>query len=317
VAELVTVKPPFISVVVPAWNRERTIGDCLSSILRTDYPSDRREVMVVDNASTDRTAEIIAGYPVRCLYEPYRGASAARNRGIEASRGDIVAFIDSDCISTKRWLTDLAAGFVDVETFAAAGEIVAYPPATPAERFHAMRKSRWQASALSLSRPFPVAANVAFRRETFERIGLFDTRFRGMEDMDFGWRFFGAGLKLVYKERALVFHRHRATGWGLFKQHVSWGYGGALLHQKYSLPWSIGKELRKYGELLVAVGTGARAAVRHSRRGGDQMEFYYPWYDVVRKIGLRVGALYAMVHGLPPATEARWMIQGDTPSRAN
>jgi glycosyltransferase involved in cell wall biosynthesis len=303
VAELVNISPPFVSVVVPVWNRERIIGDCLASILRADYPVDRREVVVVDNASTDRTADVIAGYPVRCLYEGQRGPSAARNRGIEVSRGDIVAFIDSDCIATKRWLAELAAGFVDEETFAVAGEIVAYPPSTPAERYHAMRKSRWQASALSLGRPFAVTANVAFRRTTFDRIGLFDLRFRTGEDKDFGWRFFDAALKLVYREGALVFHRHRPTGWGLFRQNLMWGYGAALLHQKYGLPWSPAKELRKYAELVGAVGPMSRAGIRFLRRGGDHMEIYYPWYEVIRRAGLRVGALYGMVHRLPPAPE--------------
>ncbi|MDP8955768.1 MAG: glycosyltransferase [Actinomycetota bacterium] len=312
-AELVTVDGPFVSVVVPVWNGERTIGDCLASVLRAEYPAERREVIVVDNASRDRTAEIVARYPVRCVDEPERGPSAARNRGIAVSRGKVVAFIDADCIVTKRWLAELVAGFADEETFAVAGEIVAYPPVTPAERYHAMRKSRWQASALSSTRPFAITANVAFRRETFDRIGLFDPRLRTAQDKDFGWRFFEAGLKLLYNERAVVFHRHRPTGWGLFKQHVLWGYGAALLHQKHSLPWSLGKELRKYGELVVALGTGGRAAIRYARYGGDQMKLYYPLYELVRRAGLRVGALYGMVHRLPRATESRSVIRTGPP----
>lgn len=291
--------PPSISVVVPVWNGERTIGDCLASILRTDYPADRREVIVVDNASTDRTAEIIDRFPVERENEPRRGPSAARNHGIKASRGEIVAFIDADCIATTRWLGELAAGFADEETFAVAGEIVAFPPTTPAERYHAMRKSKWQESALSLSRPFPITANVAFRRETFDAIGLFDTRLRTAQDKDFGWRFFDAGLKLVYSERALVLHRHRPTARGLFMQHVMWGHGAALLHQKHGLPWSVGKEMRKYGELIVALGTVARAALRYGLQGGNQMDMYYPWFEVVRRAGLRVGALYGLVNRLP------------------
>jgi glycosyltransferase involved in cell wall biosynthesis len=302
---MTTRSDPFISVVVPVWNGQRTISDCLASILRADYPSDRHEVVVVDNASTDRTPGIVREYPVRCEYEPDRGPSAARNRGIAVSRGEIVAFIDADCIATTRWLRELADGFAEQEPFGVAGEIVAYPPSTPAERYNAMRMSRWQSFALSLSRPFAVTANAAFRRETFDRIGLFDRRLRTGQDKDFGWRFFDAGLKLVYREGALVFHRHRPTGWSLFRQQVLWGYGAALLHQKHGLPWSAGEELRKYGELVGALGTLSRAAVHYRRGGGDEMELFYPWYEVIRRAGLRVGALYGMVHRLPSAPDAR------------
>jgi glycosyltransferase involved in cell wall biosynthesis len=295
---------PFVSVVVPVRNGERTIGDNLASIIRADYPSDRREVLVVDNASTDQTGAIVSRYPVRYLYEPRRGPSAARNRGIEESRGELVAFIDADCIATTLWLRELAAGFADHDVFAVAGEILCYPPATPAQRYHALRKERWQAYALALERPFPVTANVAFRTETFDRIGRFDQRLRAGEDKDFGWRFFDAGLKLAYGDRALVFHRHRRTGWGLFTQNVVWGYGAAQLHCKYGLPWSVGQELRKYGELLDAVGILGRAAFRHWQGGGDDMKLYYPYFEVIRRLGLRVGALYGLLHQLPSVRDS-------------
>ena len=296
---------PFVSVVVPVRNGERTIGDNLASIIRSDYPQDRHEVLVVDNASTDRTAEIIGRYPVRYVREERRGPSAARNRGIEESRGEVVAFIDADCIATTRWLRELVAGFSQNDVLAVAGEIIAYPPATPAERYHAMRKERWQAYALALERPFPVTANVAFRGETFDRIGRFDQRLRAGEDKDFGWRFFDAGLKLSYRDRALVFHRHRSTSWDLFTQSVTWGYGAAQLHRKYGLPWSAAQELHKYGELLAAFGILGRAALRHRQGREDEMELYYPYFEVVRRFGLRVGALYGLLREPSSAAESR------------
>ena len=77
---------PFVSVVVPVRNGEETIGVCLRALLATDYPLDRREILVVDNGSTDRTAELIHPFPLRRLWEPERGASNARNRGIRESR---------------------------------------------------------------------------------------------------------------------------------------------------------------------------------------------------------------------------------------
>jgi glycosyltransferase involved in cell wall biosynthesis len=102
---------PFISVVVPVRNGEAMIGDCIESILACDYPGERHEVLVVDNASTDRTPEVVSEHPVRLLNEPQRGVSFARNRGIAESSGEILAFIDGDCLADPSWLRELARPF--------------------------------------------------------------------------------------------------------------------------------------------------------------------------------------------------------------
>ncbi len=128
---------PFVSVIVPALNEERTIRECIVSLLRMDYPQERREILMVDNGSTDRTAEIIKSFPVRYLREERRGASYARNRGIEASKGEILAFTDADCVVTTGWLRELVRGFEDEGVGSVEGETVAYPPVTPIEQHQA------------------------------------------------------------------------------------------------------------------------------------------------------------------------------------
>jgi glycosyltransferase involved in cell wall biosynthesis len=286
---------PFVSVVVPARNAERTIDACLQSLVRVDYDPERREILVVENGSTDRTGEIIREYPVRCLYEPLRGPSAARNRGVETAQGEIVAFTDSDCVVTKGWLRELIRGFEAPDVWAVAGEIVAYPPRTPAERYLAKYKGRWQEPALQATRPFAVSSNVAFRRETFDRLGLFDTRLIKAQDKDFGWRFYAEGdLRLAYSPEALVLHRHRPTAWRLFTQHVGWGYGAALLHRKHGLPWSLQQEVTKQGELVRAAAAAGAAAMRYGIRGGDGTEVEDQAFELVRRLGLRAGALYGL-----------------------
>lgn len=287
---------PFVSVVVPARNAEATMAECLESLVRVDYEPERREILVVENRSTDRTGEIIRDYPVRCLYEPRRGPSAARNRGIEAARGEIVAFTDADCVVTKRWLRALVAGFEAPDVWGVAGEIVAYPPRTAAERYLARRKARWQAPALQATRPFAVTSNVAFRRATFDRLGLFDTRLIKAQDKDFGWRFYAdSELRLVYSPEALVLHRHRTNAWKLFTQHAGWGYGAALLHRKHGLPWSLRLELRKQAELASAAGAVAVAALRYGLNRGERTDLEESALELVRRLGLRAGALYGLV----------------------
>src|ERR1700746_2164882 len=80
---------PLVSVVVPVRNGERTIEACVTSILGNDYAEGLREIVVVDNASTDRTADIVRRYPVKYVHAPTRGRSHARNRGIQSSEGRI------------------------------------------------------------------------------------------------------------------------------------------------------------------------------------------------------------------------------------
>ena len=88
---------PLISVIVPVYNAERFIGACIESLLAMEYPHDRVEIIVVDNNSTDQTRKIIDSYRVVAHREGKQGHSAARQAGIEISRGDIIASTDADC----------------------------------------------------------------------------------------------------------------------------------------------------------------------------------------------------------------------------
>jgi glycosyltransferase involved in cell wall biosynthesis len=287
---------PFVSVVVPAHNCERTIGDCLASLLQLDYPRDRLELLVVDNASTDGTSGVISRYPVRCLQEPRRSPGAARNRGMEAGSGEIVAFTDADCVVTSGWIRELVREFEPVDVWGAVGEVAAYHPATPAERYVAMRRPRLQESLLRRRAPFPGTANVAFRRKTFETIGVFDPNLPTAEDKDFGWRFLDAGLKLSYNARALVLHRHRDSAWKLFLQFVGWGHGAALVHRKHRPPWSLRRELPDV-DLPVALRNLVAVGVGYWMRGGDATDVHYHWFDLLRRVGLRMGAFYGRLEG--------------------
>ena len=284
---------PFVSVIIPVLNGERTIRECLTSLLKMDYPSERREILVVDNGSTDQTAAIVKTFPVRYLQEERRGASYARNQGIEASTGEIVAFIDADCTVTTRWLRELVQGFDGEEVGVVGGELVAYPPTTPAERYFAMRRPLWHTRTINYPiSPWFLAGNTAFRREVFDQVGLFDPQFVGCEDIDYSWRFFQSRhFKLIYRPKAVVFHRHRQTTWELLKQYHRYGLGQAILRRKYrkELSWGWKRELRAYWDLLLAVLLLGRAVVLSMIRGRSTVEVFHPHFDLFRKLGARIG----------------------------
>ena len=284
---------PFVSVIIPALNGERTIRECLVSLLKMDYPVERREILVVDNGSTDSTAEIVNSFPVRYLQEERRGSFSARNKGIEASKGEVLAFTDADCVVTADWLRELVQGFDSEEVGVVVGETISYPPKTLAERYMAMRKPLWQKRVIRYPvSPWFGTSNVAFRRKVFNQIGLFDPQFLRVGDIDYSWRIFQSGnLKLIYRPKAVVFHRHRLTTWDLFKQYRGYGYGQAVLCRKYQEKrlWGWRRELKAYGDISLAVLALGRAAILSMVRGRETTRFSYLYCDLVRKLGARVG----------------------------
>jgi glycosyltransferase involved in cell wall biosynthesis len=285
---------PFVSVVIPVLNGQGTIDACLSALANVDYPAERREVLVVDNGSTDRTPEIVRKYPVTLLSEGERGPARARNCGVLVCRGDVVAFTDSDCLPSTGWLRELVKPFARDDVGAVAGEILPFPPRTPAERYAA--RIRHLSPERYLRRPifpFAVTANLAFRREVFRQVGLFDPACpRGGESTDFCTRFFrGTALSLELALRAVVFHRHRATTGDLFRQQWGYGRGHAYLYLKYrdELPWGWEQTRQVYADLARTAGTLATSGLRYAatRNGREDLEFSY--FELLRKLGLRLG----------------------------
>jgi glycosyltransferase involved in cell wall biosynthesis len=284
-------RDPVLSVVVPARNAEATLGQCLASIRRCADPGVPWELVVVDNGSSDRTAAVARSHGARCVAEARRGRAYARNRGLEASRGSIVAFTDADCVATGGWLRELVRAFEDASVAAVAGEFAPFPPRTPAERYAAARH-RWpQRDALASARPYAATANLAARREVFERLGGFDPFFDTAEDQDFGWRLFASGAEVAYRPSAAVLHRSRATIRGLFAQHAGWAYGAALLHARHGLPWGARRELAMWMRLAATAAGVARRAVLRLRGEVSTAELELAFCEAVRQCARRVGGL--------------------------
>jgi GT2 family glycosyltransferase len=145
-------------------------------------------------------------------------------------------------------------------------------------------------------RPFAMTPNVAFRREVFQQIGLFDTRYPGggWEDADLCWRFSrGTSLKLEYAPKAVVFHRFRTTARDFFVQHLRYGYGLALIYRKYrgELLWGWRQRLEAYRDLSTAALTLAAAVLRCGLSNREAMELGTAYFDFLRQLGQRIGFL--------------------------
>jgi glycosyltransferase involved in cell wall biosynthesis len=284
---------PFVSIIVPALNEEQMIRDCLLSLVHLEYPKERREILVVDNGSTDRTAEIVSSFPVQYLYEKRIGPPAARNRGIGASKGELIAFTDADCIASRAWLSELVKAFEAKDVGAVAGEVVAYPTKTPAEWYAA--KVRHLSPQKYLARPllpFAAFANLAFRREVFDRIGPLDEDIPWGESTDYCTRFFReSGLQLQFAPKALIFHRHRSTSREFFRQQVRYGRGHAMLYIKYrqEIPWGWRQSAQVNKDLMSAGWALMKTGLFRLLRGSSKEDLYFCYFEFLKKFAERIG----------------------------
>ena len=185
---------PRISVVIPAFNRAHLVGDAIRSVLDQDRPAD--EIIVVDDGSTDETAAVAAAFPVRVVRQENRGIGGARNRGIEESSGDLLAFLDSDDLWMPNRLSVQLRRLSEVPTV----DMVFAHYREVHERQGDQRVvpgviAGWAASTLLA------------RREVFERIGRFETDLRVGEFVSWCGRAREAGVPMAMVPEVLVTRR--------------------------------------------------------------------------------------------------------------
>ena len=233
-----------MSVVVSVRNGEPFVAACLESLLAQDYPKDRHEIFVVDNGSTDGTVQALKHYDVKVLSKPAPfGCGAARNAGIQQSRGDLIAITDIDCVPDRQWLRCLAEGWEEAAYGGFVGTISILPTENPIEQW--MAQFYDQAENLKHS-PFAIAqtANVAYRRQVFERIGGFDENLPWWADVEFAWRMQSqTAYRYQWNPRAVIYHRNRATLGEVAQKFYGRGYGKAACAKRIPpfrtppIPW--------------------------------------------------------------------------------
>ncbi len=224
---------PRISVVVCARNEEPLIGRCLASLERCDYPE--LEVIVCDDGSTDGTLAIAQASPFRVLALEHGGLSNARNAGLAAATGDLVAYLDADAEAHPEWPYRLALAFDDDNVAAAGG-----PNLTPRDAGFLER-----AIAEAPGGPIHVLAtddraehvpgcNMAFRRDALEEIGGFDPIHRAAgDDVDVCWKLLDSGHEIAFSATAQVDH-HRPESLGRYlRQQRSYGRSERVLRGRH------------------------------------------------------------------------------------
>jgi GT2 family glycosyltransferase len=252
--------PPRISVVVCTYNGARTLGETCAALAALDYPD--YEVVVVDDGSTDGGDEIARRHGFRVISTENRGLSSARNTGLEAATGEIVAYLDDDAMPDAQWLTYLGDTFMSSDFVAVGGPNLPVPgdgpvadavAAAPGNPNHVLLSDR-EAEHIP-------GCNSAFRARALRAIGGFDPRFRAAgDDVDICWRLQDVGGRIGYCAAAVVWHHRRGTVGGYLRQQRGYGRAEAMLERKWPARYSAGGHVtwrgRMYGDAAPRHATG-------------------------------------------------------------
>jgi glycosyltransferase involved in cell wall biosynthesis len=207
------------SVIMCTRNRGDRLAAALDSIDRIEFGGEW-EFILVDNGSTDGTPQVTEAFAARtriknfrCVIEPAAGLSRARNRGVRESRGALIAFTDDDCYAEPDWLSELTSAFQFEEIGFCGGQIMLFDPADAPITISWSRTPRTYPPNGFVHAGDIQGANMAFRRETLEQIGLFDPVFGAgaayaAEDLDALWASSRNGWHGLYWPKAIVHHHH-------------------------------------------------------------------------------------------------------------
>ncbi len=213
---------PFVSVIVPVYNDLRNLKFCLDALEKQSYPKNSYEIIVVDNDSDKKIDKLVNQYRNTVLtHQMQPGSYAARNKGISFSKGEIIAFTDSDCIPFPDWiekgvskmLTITNCGLLSgkiklffknkdkLTTVEVYEKINAFPQKTRIERYD-----------------FGVTANLFTFKTVIENIGLFNQKLKSGGDVEWGRRVKSAGYTQIYSEDTCVLHPARNSFKQIFRK---------------------------------------------------------------------------------------------------
>lgn len=225
---------PEVSVVIPTYNRKGILQKCLTSLLDQDCPDNLFEVVVIDDGSTDGTAEMVESLHLPChfryLPQENQGRSKARNNGILAARGKIILFLDSDMVVTQSFVRAHLSPHKEDDL------LVVHGPVIHTTDFANPTSAQWKLA--DYSRAFFATANTSVRKEHLVHVGLFDESFTkyGWEDLELGMRLRKQGLRAIKVPEAIGYHYDEPIDYSnlepIIRKEIERGEMALLYYQK-------------------------------------------------------------------------------------
>jgi len=230
---------PFFSIIIPTFDRPSSLTHCLQSLEHLDYPRDRFEVIVVDDGSESPTETVVFSFSnrldIKLITQPHSGPAIARNKGAAQANGEFLAFTDDDCMPAPEWLKILALRFdrnLDNMIGGRTVNVFLNNPYSAASDL-LIRYLYSYYNAKSDQARFFASNNMTLSKDSFHQIGGFNMVFprAGAEDREFCVRWLRHGFRMIYAPEALIYHAHRLTLHGFFRQHFNYGRGAFRYHQ--------------------------------------------------------------------------------------
>ena len=232
---------PLVSVIVPVYNDSNELEALLRALADQDFPAERFECLVIDNAS-ERPLVVPTGFTffLRVLHESRPGSYAARNRGVCEARGEILAFTDADCIPERTWLSTAVLRITTAERpIMVAGSLEVFLDDSISDSalgWHSVVNDLDQARFLTEYR-FAETANMITTREVFDRVGEFNPALYSGGDWEWGQRAWASGIEQIYDPGVAVRHPARADWKSLIGKTRRIAGGHYVFHRLTGRSW--------------------------------------------------------------------------------
>ena len=235
---------PAVSVIIPAHNEEDTIGECLTSLEKLDYPSGKLEIIIINDGSNDNTKNVITDFDQKLHFVLLEtdgvGPSKARNMGLDCASGEYTAFIDADCAVDKDWLNELLEGFISEDMAGVGGSQISPVDATEFEKkVHVFLSSmhfvsEYMKGGDSIKIVQHVAScNAIYKTNVIREVFGFDEQLWPGEDVDLDYRITHKGYKIAYNPKAIVMHHRPKNLKGFYNMMKRYGGAQAYLIKKH------------------------------------------------------------------------------------